>query len=380
MNKRKIIWLASWYPNRMEPFNGDFIQRHAEAASLYNEIYCIHVTRDNNVTETEHQIHRSGDLTEHIAYFPGNTSLLSKVHNTRKWIRIHKNIIKEYISQFGKPDLVHVHVSMNAGLIARWIKKTYDIPYIISEHSSIYLDEASQDMLPESGTKKALKRILIKQASGVTAVSEHLAKAIRRFSTIADVTVIPNVVNTKIFHSSSLHTGNTPRFVHISTLDRNKHPELIIKAFASLGRPFMLDIFGPVNGDLKALVSQHNLDGKIFFNYERPQAQLVDAIRDADALVLFSEYETFSCVTIEANSCGIPVIASDIPALRELITNEKNGILVNPQNSESLTEKLRWFIDHKHKFNREQIASEAKQKFSYEAIGKEFDALYRSVV
>ena len=42
----KILWLASWYPNELLPLNGDFVQRHAKAVSLRNEVTVINITRD----------------------------------------------------------------------------------------------------------------------------------------------------------------------------------------------------------------------------------------------------------------------------------------------------------------------------------------------
>ena len=48
MSRKKVLWLVSWYPNRLAPFNGDFIKRHAEAVSLYHDVQVIYVVRDTN--------------------------------------------------------------------------------------------------------------------------------------------------------------------------------------------------------------------------------------------------------------------------------------------------------------------------------------------
>ena len=41
-----VLWLSSWYPTKTVPFNGDFIQRHAYAASLYQNIILVHTIHD----------------------------------------------------------------------------------------------------------------------------------------------------------------------------------------------------------------------------------------------------------------------------------------------------------------------------------------------
>ena len=50
---REILWLPSWYPNKLAPFEGDFIQRHAQAAALYNKIYVIKVVADDRAMITK---------------------------------------------------------------------------------------------------------------------------------------------------------------------------------------------------------------------------------------------------------------------------------------------------------------------------------------
>jgi len=42
----KLLWLTGWYPNKTEPYAGDFIQRHAAAVALYHEVEVIHLVRD----------------------------------------------------------------------------------------------------------------------------------------------------------------------------------------------------------------------------------------------------------------------------------------------------------------------------------------------
>jgi hypothetical protein len=42
----KLLWLASWYPNTLAPLSGDFLKRHAEAVSIYEDVHVIYVMRD----------------------------------------------------------------------------------------------------------------------------------------------------------------------------------------------------------------------------------------------------------------------------------------------------------------------------------------------
>ena len=62
----------------------------------------------------------------------------------------YKKYIRQYIIIEGKPDIVHIHVPMKAGMIGRWIKKKWKIPYILSEHSSHYNGGTDDDFFAKS--------------------------------------------------------------------------------------------------------------------------------------------------------------------------------------------------------------------------------------
>ena len=66
----KVLWLVSWYPNRLDKFTGDFIQRHAQAVSQYCKVEVIFVKKDEsllpNAIETENNV--TDNLTEKIIY------------------------------------------------------------------------------------------------------------------------------------------------------------------------------------------------------------------------------------------------------------------------------------------------------------------------
>ena len=124
----------------MDPFNGDFIQRHARAAALFNDIHVIHVTYDypNDVENSGQELNSIGQLSEQIVYFKKKKSLKAKLTNQLRWLALYKKAIRNYIIKNGKPDLVHLHVPIKAGILALWLKKNYKIPYLVTEHWGIY--------------------------------------------------------------------------------------------------------------------------------------------------------------------------------------------------------------------------------------------------
>src|SRR5215470_2397648 len=93
-----ILWLPSWYPNKFAPFDGDFIQRHAKAAALYDDIVVIHAAPDEKgeiTADVDKSFTREGRLTEHIIYFKKSAGPFGRLSAFLKWNKLLKKTIKE---------------------------------------------------------------------------------------------------------------------------------------------------------------------------------------------------------------------------------------------------------------------------------------------
>jgi len=385
----KVVWLVSWYPTPLAPFDGDFIQRHARAVALHCQVEVIHIVKDayGNITPKKYEnITVSGNLTERIIYYkPFKTGIdfLDKYISHRAYRKLYQKAIKLYITDNGKPAFVHVHVALKSGLIALWMKKKYGIPYIVSEHWAWFLPEAIPGMNDFSAIYKKWWQQIFNGAYKITVVSKVLGDAlVQRFGS-KGYALIPNVVDTTIFYPVAKQNNTVPAFAHISSLSYQKNPEHIIEAFAILKQraiPFSLYIFGHEKKQLRDMVFTKGLSTDIFFKEEVPQAELVIILQQMDALILYSRFETFGCVLIEANACGVPVIVSDIPVFHEIVEEGVNGVFVENNSPKALAEKLFEFIQQKIIFDKAQIAIDAADKYNNEKIGKQFIELYQQAL
>jgi glycosyltransferase involved in cell wall biosynthesis len=387
MHRKKILWLCSWYPSKLMPFNGDFIKRHAEAVSLYNDIQVIHIVRDAKgiITKdvfTEESV--KNGLAEKIIYYYTPSlrfSLIDRFLSEMKYRKLYKQAVADYIGHSGVPDLVHVHVGMKAGAIALWLKKKKAVPYVISEHWSGFLPEADEKISDQPFYFRSLWKKVIAGASAISAVSAHLANAIQQQFGFKKIGVIPNVVDGSVFYPAA-NLSNEIRFIHISGLEELKNPAAIIEAFAIVIRTYpsaVLDIFGPDEKQLKNLAAELQAERNIYFHSEIPQKELAEFVRQSFALILYSNYETFGCVIIEANACGIPVLVSDIPVFHETVTEGINGIFVKPNNPAALAERMIEMIRTRSSFNSKAIVATCS-KYSYEKVGKQFSDWYNEVL
>ncbi len=384
---KQVLWLASWYPNSLESFDGDFIQRHAEAVALFCKVHVIYVKKDKQLKTNEiaTEIHDSVNLTQEIIYYNSMSTgikLLDKFLSQRKFNEVYRNAFTEYFQISGKPDVVHVHVAMKAGITALWIKRKWRIPFIVSEHWTGYLPNADirVDSFPAL-YQKWIKRILQK-ADAVTVVSDHLGKSMQDMLPKIKYEVIPNVVNTQIFYPGEKQLSTVTRFIHISNMNYQKNTEAIIEAASLLKDElkFTLNLYGPPNHEIENLIIEKGLQNQVFIKGEVVQDQLAEAIRQSDALILYSRFETFGCVIIEANACAVPVIVTDLEVFHELVEENVNGIFVEGENAAALAKKIKQFALQRNKFVGSAIAKETAEKFSYKSVGLLFNNLYNHII
>lgn len=384
----KVIWLTSWYPNPLRPYDGDFIQRHARAISSYVPVNVFYVDQSGHkiaIAEDKIMKHRDKNLVERIIFFkfkPTGIDLLDKLRYNHLYFKTYKKAIRNYIVKKGKPDLVHIHIPMKAGMIGKWIKRTYKIPYVISEHSVHYQMDSPDDFFKKTPRHRKQVESIFRNAVAVTNVSAAMAQKLQSIFHLAAVRIIRNTVDTTLFKFRPAQK-DIFRFIHISTLDeRQKNIQGIFEAVEELSKQkedFEFVVVGPATSRLKQETERRNLTKWIRFTGEIAYERVAMELQSANALVLFSRYENFPCVIIEALCTGIPVISSNTGGIAEAI-DQDNGLLVQSGQTEELTAAMLKMMSEYDKFNGQAISRKAQDEYGYLTIGKKFFELYREVL
>ncbi len=383
----KVLWLVSWYPNEFNPFDGDFIQRHAKAVSQYSAITVVHIVQYGPQSEVYHKkvdVQRTEKLKEYILYFTFKRTgipLLDKIIYNGKYYLTYRRFIRGHFKEHGIPDLVHVHVPMKSGVIARWIQKKWKIPYIVSEHSSAYYKSVPDNYFNRSAYYRHAVSAIFKHAAGVTTVSKALGEQLQKIFRLPFYLVVHNVVDTDIFF---LRRNHAPvfRFFHASTMDYPKNVEGILRVLAKLNTQrsnWECILAGWDTPQLKQMAASLGLEEMVKWRGILSHKQVAVEMQYAHAIVMFSRYENFPCVIIEGLCCGIPVIATNVGGIPEAV-NGSNGWLVPSENEAALLEAMIRMIDNYGAFNREEIAEDAGNKYNHTTIGKQFYSLYQQVL
>ena len=385
----QILWLASWYPNPYEPTNGDFVERHAIAVSKIIPLDLIHVVQTGkNIRTKDGYVHaKEGNLRELVYSFPFKKwgwvwGWLDKIRYHIKYIFYYRSVLSKYTRQYGKPDLIHVHVPMKAGLLALEFADYWQIPFIVTEHSSMYDPAAVDTFLKRSSLYKQNTKKKFKKSSAVTNVSAAIGRRVNALFSLAQTEVIHNVVDTSQFFYKAKAENAVFKWLHVSSLYPLKNADGIIKAFKLLTterQDWELTIAGAAEQDLVDSVYESGLSHKIKFVGELSHKDVAKQMQISSALIMFSKHENFPCVIIEALCCGLPVVSSAVGGVPEAV-NSTNGLLVESENIEALKNAFGRMMDQYQQYDQEQIAKDAASKYSEEVIGNQFFDLYRTVL
>ncbi|MCF6349851.1 MAG: glycosyltransferase family 4 protein [Flavobacteriaceae bacterium] len=365
-----ILFLCSWYPSRVLRTNGDFIQRHAEAVAIKHKVTIIHVKTDNKLTDKI-------EITDKI--INGIRTLIAYVKPSRnliiKKIRF-KKAFKALLNKVVNIDIVHVNKLFPAGLIAYRLKKRKKIPYIISEHHSIYQKIYNHNI---SFIEKLISKLIVKNASYVCPVTNDLGQAMRTFGLKGNYYNVPNVVDTTIFLPKTEVVTKGFTLLHVSSMVKLKNIEGILRVVKKIQTKVPLFHFNLIGGNAQkfknyAIKIGINLNAISFIN-QVPHTDLINYFQNADAFVLFSDSENLPCVILESFSCGTPVVSTNVGGISEYFP--KNfGILIKSNNEDEL---LRAILKIQTDFKKEKSKKMHKyvvENFSKKYICCEFTNLY----
>lgn len=286
--------------------------------------------------------------------------------------------VKKLIEEF-QPDILHAHYASSCGLIAAFTKFH---PYVLSVWGDDILDFPKK-----SPVHRWVIRQAINHADYITATSNMLAENTKKYlKNNKDISIIPFGVDLEHYRYIERQAGST---IHIGTV-RNLTPkyglEYLIKAVAGLiesGSNVDLTIVGKglLGDQLKSLVSQLKITSAVNFIGYVPNEKVIDYLRDFDIFVMPSvgEGETFGVAAVEAMATGLPVVASNIGGLPEVIDHEKTGLLVEPGNVEMLMGALKKYISspETRRVHGDAGRQRVEKKFNWAASITQMNILYQ---
>ncbi|MNU81073.1 Glycogen synthase [compost metagenome] len=379
-----ILVISSGYPNEYEPLDGIFYRDQAEALATNKEnqvavIATVPISIKAVLKKKRWSFGANKTLRNDVRTFVYTFLNLPKVHRYRmlKSRKEAKKLIEEYIREFGKPDLIHLH-GFQAGLQAIEAKKKFGIPYVITEHSTQFIDDIVAPGL------ESFAKSIFEQADVAIAVSDPFAQIMaKRYG--REFQYIPNVVDTDVFQiASDLKENPEFTFFNAAGFVVEKNHPMLLEAFAKVleTQPktrLRLAGRGPNEQSAKKFAAKLKIDNRVDFLGMLPRNEIVKEMQQTDAFVLSSNVETFGVVLIEALSCGKPVVSTKCFGPESIVTSPDVGILCE-QNSADLASAMIQMIQNKSDYNRDVIRKYARDQFSNDAVINQLMNVYQTLV
>ncbi len=294
------------------------------------------------------------------------------------------------VARAEKLDLLHVHYaiphSISAILARESIKQKRYVPVITTLHGTdITLVGADRSYLP-------ITRYGLQQSDGVTAVSKFLKQATIETFDFDEIEVIPNFIcgcHYRRQPDSPLRDELAPNgemlLVHVSNFRAVKRPVDCVEILAKVrekganARLIMVGD-GPERSAAYYRAEQLNLNGNITFVGK--QANIADYLGVADVFLLPSELESFGLAALEAQACEVPVIATRIGGIPEVVAEGETGYLSDIGDVAKMSEdtlRLLGDEDRRRAFG-EKGRELAMQRYGSDKIIPQYIAFYEQVV
>jgi len=299
-----------------------------------------------------------------------------------QWNRMGDFAFFKYVKKFGRPDVMHAHNIVYAGMMGNYLSQKHNIPIVLTERSSEHVMKDLPDVL---------KRMISKHLNlmrNLNAVSPSLIEQLEaRYSfQKGKMKWLPNVID-KIFEKENASKNGEHGsfvFLNVANLIPLKGQIELIKAFAktfATSDNVILKIAGRGNlrAELEREIRELNLGEKVKLTGFLSREQVLSEMRMCDVCILPSHYETFGVVLIEALALGKPVIASKCGG-PECIVKESNGLLFENKDIDDLARVMLKMKNNISKYNSDKIREDLLREFGEEVFYKRVIGIYQSAI
>jgi glycosyltransferase involved in cell wall biosynthesis len=382
-----VLIIPSWYPDDREDIKGSFFREQAISLKKIGvdvgvvSLQLCSLRKWRALFTCRYGI--SFEIDEGVpTYRKYGVDWFPRIR-TLQWSRARSygmEVVERYISQYGIPDIIHVHSMFNAGSIALEVKSRYGVPYVITEHSSIF---------GLKGVNKAQLSLALnvsKHAERRFAVSSKLALLLEKTIDMSGGCwdVMPNIVN-ESFLDYPLENNQKFlfTFLNVCILSENKRVDLLIKGFAQAFKGqencrLRIGGDGEQRKVLESLVKELGVLKQVEFLGLLSREDVKQEMHSANTFVLTSDYETFGVVLIESLALGVPVIATRCGGPEDIV-REEDGILIKKGDVAGMASAMKDMYNLNFFYTKHHIRNSCRQRFSEKVISKKILKVYSEI-
>jgi len=289
----------------------------------------------------------------------------------------------------GRVALVHVH---SAAYGSFWRKSVlcaiayaFRVPYVFHLHDGRLADFYQRGC---NGLCKSWVRAVLRRAARVVVLTRHWRDEVHKIEPTARTTIIGNPVPVPISVAPPQRPAR--RVLFLAWLHEDKGVLDLVRAIPIVLRSvpeamFVLAGKGIPGGDtpdsIMELARSLRVERSLRFPGWVDGSKKDDLLRESDVFVLPSYYEALPLGVLEAMACGVPVVATSVGGIPDVIENRVNGLLVAPGQPDALARAIVTLLtDHALRSRlREAARSDVRKQFSTESVIKDLETLYREL-
>ena len=382
-----ILIIPSWYPDKLNPIKGIYFQEQIRAlheldelniSILYVKYFALSKAADYLKVRNE-----KPNSIEQIKYVNKYyLNIFPKFNFFKKKLIMWKTkkYYNEIVKLSGKPDVIHAHVTYPAGYQALILKREYNIPIVITEHATFFKKEFLNQY-------RGITNEVLKDADCYVAVSSFLRdEIIEAGRTQCDI--IPNYIDFNKFEKHYTHKPTTIKaftFINVNDFQHKKGIDILLRSIHQTVYDRKIDSIhfnivgeGEEKKKYQIMSQDLNIEQYCTFLGRLSNDEVAKYMNQSDACIISSRKETFAVVGIEALASGIPVLSTKCYGPEDYI-HKNNGILVENDSVDALTNGIVELIKNYKRFNSKKIIDDAKLKYSKEAVTQKYIKLYKEV-
>lgn len=337
----KVLIIPSWYPNGIDKLMGIYHKEYAEALTkmgIHVDMLFVYRQRLSNPFKYVFMKKREIDIEKTYKVYKIMMLETEKINLklfVKTYIKKLDKLYNEYIKINGKPDILHAEVTFPAGYAVCVLGKKYNIPVVVTEHSSGFMK------FFEGKYEKYGKYVL--ENSKYTTVSDLMRKQVSDLK--KDVKLIPNLVDTEAFHRNSKKKNNGKlNLITVSAFRVGKGLEYLMEAIPMLLNK-NIDVHLNIVGDgylmntYKSIAKDFKVDEYITFYGQKTKEEIIDLLSENDIFVIPSTYESFCIPGVEALASGLPIVSTRCYGPEEYLDN-KCGEFCNIKDPNGLADAI----------------------------------------
>ena len=277
-----------------------------------------------------------------------------------------------------QPDLIAAH-SSKTGILGRLASKIAGIPCVFTAHGWAFSPGIPQ---PNRTIYRWIEKLSAPLADKIICVSEHdrlLARKVRMNSQQL-LTVHNGMKDIPVNLQANLENSEPVKVAMVARFDRQKDHATLIEAFSKINAKLILVGDGPSLVRVRQQVERLKIEHKVkFLGFRQDVAEI---LAEVQIYTLISHWEGLPCTIIEAMRAGLPVVASDVGGVKEIVTNDRTGYVVPRGDVRALQQKLNYLVNNRQ--TRMDMGIEARQRYesrlTFQHMYEKTLATYREVV